>query len=94
MKFSQETSALVPWPHSPVLKAVAGSQQLLVLLVGTELNGGVRDDPHHGGGVPPPQAEEAILQVGAVDQLVGLLHTNTLMFELLAVHLKHFPVLE
>lgn len=35
--------------------------------MGTELNGGVRDDPHHGGRVAPPQAEEAILQVGAVD---------------------------
>lgn len=46
--------------------------------MGTELNGGVRDDPHHGGGVAPPQAEEAILQVGAVDQLVGLLqHQHT-----------------
>lgn len=80
LKFNsfQKTSALVSRSHSLVLKAVAGSQQLLVLLVGTELNGGVRDDPHHGGGVAPPQAEEAILQVGAVDQLVGLLqHQHT-----------------
>lgn len=53
--------------HSLVLKAIAGSQQLLVLFVGTELNGGVRDDPHHGGRVPPPQTKEAILQVGVVD---------------------------
>lgn len=72
-----------PSSHSLFLKAIVASQQALVLLVGTELNGGVRDDPHHGGRVPPPQSEEAILQVGAVDQLVGLLHTDTLKLELI-----------
>lgn len=46
---------------------------MLVLFVGAELNGGVRDDSHHGGGVSPPQSEEAILLVGVVDQHVGLL---------------------
>lgn len=71
-----------PSLHSLFLKTRVGSQQALVLFVGTELNGGVRDDPHHGGRVSPPQTEEAILQVGAVDQLVGLLHTDTLMLEL------------
>lgn len=72
-----------PRSHSLFLKTIVGSQQALVLFVGTELNGGVRDDPHHGGRVSPPQTEEAILQVGAVDQLVSLLHTDTLMFELI-----------
>ena len=64
--------------YSLSLEAVYPPQQYLVLLVGTELDGGVRDDPHHGGRVPPPQAEEAILQVGPVDQPVGLLETHKL----------------
>lgn len=60
---------------------------MLVLFVGVELNGGVRDDPHHGGGVSPPQTEEAILLVGAVDQHVGLLHAKICILALLTVYL-------
>lgn len=59
--------------HLLPLKAIVASQQPLVLLVCTELDGSIWDDSHHGGRVPPPQTEEAILQVGAVDQPVGLL---------------------
>lgn len=61
------------------LKAVISSQQPLVLLVCTELDGGIRDDSHHGGRVPPPQTEETILQVGAVDQPVSFLECRELV---------------
>lgn len=59
--------------HLRPLKAVVASQQHLVLLVGKELDGSEWDDSDHGGGVPPPQTEEAVLQVSAVDEPVGLL---------------------
>lgn len=55
------------------LKAIVASQQALVLLVCTKLDGSVRDDSHHGGRVSPPQTEEALHQVGAVDQPVSFL---------------------
>lgn len=63
--------------HILALQAVVFSQQLLVLLMGTELDGSIGDDSNHGGRVSPPQTEEAILQVGSVDQFVGLLKCNT-----------------
>lgn len=59
--------------HILALQAVVFSQQLLVLLMGAELDGSIWDDSNHGGRVSPPQAEEAILQVSPVDQSVGLL---------------------
>lgn len=62
--------------HILALQAVVFSQQLLVLLMGAELDGSIGDDSNHGGRVSPPQTEEAILQVGSVDQLVGLLRSN------------------
>lgn len=74
--------------HLLPLKAIVATQQPLVLLVCTELDGSVWDDSHHGGRVPPPQTEEAILQVGAVYQPVGLLcahkhiHAQTLFLSL------------
>lgn len=55
------------------LKAIVASQQALVLLVCAKLDGSVRDDSHHGGRVSPPQTEEALHQVGAVDQPVSFL---------------------
>lgn len=62
--------------HILALQAVVFSQQLLVLLMGAELDGSIGDDSNHGGRVSPPQTKEAILQVGSVDQLVGLLRSN------------------
>lgn len=64
--------------HILALQAVVFSQQLLVLLMGAELDGSIGDDSNHGGRVSPPQTEEAILQVSSVDQFVGLLRNNTL----------------
>lgn len=63
--------------HSLALALIIAPEQPLVLLMGTELDGSVGDDANHGGRVATPQAKEAILQVGAVDQPVGLLRTHT-----------------
>lgn len=62
--------------HLLALQAVVVSQQLLVLLMGAELDSSIRDDSNHGGRVSPPQTEKAILQVSPVDQFVGLLRSN------------------
>jgi len=59
--------------YSLPLVAVVTSQQLLVLVMGAELDAGVGHDPHHGGGVAPPQAEQPVLHVGTVDEPEGLL---------------------
>lgn len=59
--------------HLLPLEAVISPQQPFILLMCTELDSSVRDDSHHRSGVPPPQTEEAILQVGAVDQLISFL---------------------
>lgn len=58
------------------LEAVVTPQELLVLLVRAELDGGVRDDADHGGGVPSPEAPEAFVEVGAINQPVSLLRAS------------------
>lgn len=62
--------------HILARQAVVFSQQLLVLLMGAELDGSIGDDSNHGSRVSPPQTEEAILQVGSVDQFVRLLRSD------------------
>lgn len=58
------------------LEAVVAPQELLVLLVCTELNGSIRDHAHHGGRVPPPEAPEALVEVGVINQPVGFLQAT------------------
>lgn len=60
------------------LESVVVAQDLLVLLVGAELDGGVGDHPHHGGRVPSPEAPEALVEVGAIDQPVRFLGRKSL----------------
>lgn len=54
-------------------EAVVAAQDSLVLLVCAELDGSVGHHAHHGGRVPAPQAEEALVEVGEVEQPEGLL---------------------
>lgn len=49
------------------------AQDALVLLVSAELDGGVGHHAHHGGRVPAPQAEEALVEVGEVEEPERLL---------------------
>lgn len=58
------------------MKAVVASQELLVLFVRTELDGSIWDHPDHRGRVPTPQAQEAVIEVGAIDQPIGFLHAT------------------
>lgn len=62
-----QTRSITLIRHLLALKTIVSSQQLLVLLMCTELDGSIWDDSHHGGRVAPPQTEEAILQVRAID---------------------------
>lgn len=54
-------------------EAVIVAQDTLVLLVRAELDGGIGHHAHHGGRVPAPQTEEALVEVGEVEQPKGLL---------------------
>lgn len=54
-------------------EAVVATQDSLVLLVCAELDGSVGHHTHHGGRVPAPKAEEALVEVGEVEQPEGLL---------------------
>lgn len=54
-------------------EAVIVAQDALVLLMRAELDGGIGHHAHHGGRVPAPQTEEALLEVGEVEQPKGLL---------------------
>lgn len=54
-------------------EAVVAAQDSLVLLVCAELDGSVGHHTHHGGRVPAPKAEEALVEVGEVEQPEGLL---------------------
>lgn len=54
-------------------EAIVAAQDSLVLLVCAELDGSVGHHTHHGGRVPTPQTEEAVAEVGEVEQPEGLL---------------------
>ena len=55
------------------VEAIVATQDSLVLFVCAELDGSVGHHAHHGGRVPTPQAEEALVEVGEVEQPEGLL---------------------
>lgn len=54
-------------------KAIVVAQDALVFLVCAELDGCIRNHSHHGGRVPAPKAEEALIEVGEVEEPEGLL---------------------
>lgn len=55
------------------MEAIVAAQDSLVLFMCAELDGSVGHHAHHGGRVPTPQAEEALVEVGEVEQPEGLL---------------------
>lgn len=59
--------------HSLPAEAIVAAQDALVLFMGAELDGSVGHHAHHSGRVPAPQAEEALVEVGEVEEPEGLL---------------------
>lgn len=78
--------------HSLSVEAIVAAQDALVLLVGAELDGGVGHHAHHGGRVPAPQAEEALVEVGEIQEPEGLLGRGARSMPLpapLRLHAEH-----
>lgn len=68
--------------YSLPAEAIVAAQDALVLLMGAELDGGVGHHAHHSGRVPAPQAEEALVEVGEVEEPEGLLRETGMVSSL------------